>query len=109
MLAGARPRRSALSQSSIQDSATRYDYLHELAWSLEGVGVELLVDPGPRGDSRPAYAHPTADGLPAAARRGTPLHKAGADGQATSDIVMTPIGLLGTFPIMLAIAAGIKL
>ncbi len=28
------------------DDATRFSYLRELAWSLEGAGVELLVDPG---------------------------------------------------------------
>jgi hypothetical protein len=28
------------------DDATRYNYLRELAWSLAGAGVELLVDPG---------------------------------------------------------------
>ena len=28
------------------DDATRYNYLRQLAWSLEGAGVDLFVDPG---------------------------------------------------------------
>ena len=46
------------------DDATRYNYLRELAWSLEGAGVELLVDPGlvevagPRMHIRPLMGFP---------------------------------------------------
>ena len=46
------------------DDATRYSYLRELAWSLEGAGVELLVDPGlvevagPRMHIRPLMGFP---------------------------------------------------
>ena len=28
------------------DDATRFNYLRELSWALEGTGVEMLVDPG---------------------------------------------------------------
>jgi hypothetical protein len=46
------------------DDATRYDYLRKLAWSLEGSGLELLVDPGlvevagPRMHIRPLMGFP---------------------------------------------------
>ena len=46
------------------DDVTRYNYLRELAWSLEGAGVELLVDPGlvevagPRMHIRPLMGFP---------------------------------------------------
>ena len=46
------------------DDTTRYSYLRELAWSLEGASVELLVDPGlvevagPRMHIRPLMGFP---------------------------------------------------
>jgi exopolysaccharide biosynthesis polyprenyl glycosylphosphotransferase len=90
------------------DDATRYNYLRELAWSLEGVGVELLVDPGlvevagPRMHIRPLMGFPLLHveephfkGWRWAVKR-------------VSDIVLTSIGLLIISPVMLAIAAGVK-
>jgi exopolysaccharide biosynthesis polyprenyl glycosylphosphotransferase len=90
------------------DDATRYNYLRELAWSLEGVGVELLVDPGlvevagPRMHIRPLMGFPLLHveephfkGWRWAIKR-------------VSDIVLTSIGLLIISPVMLAIAAGVK-
>jgi len=90
------------------DDATRYNYLRELAWSLEGVGVELLVDPGlvevagPRMHIRPLMGFPLLHveephftGWRWAVKRVT-------------DIVLTSIGLLIISPVMLAIAAGVK-
>ena len=64
------------------DDATRFNYLRELAWSLEGAGVELLVDPGLVEVAGTADAHPSADRLPAAARRGAALHGLAPDPQA---------------------------
>ncbi len=64
------------------DDATRYNYLRELSWSLEGSGVEMLVDPGlvevagPRMHIRPLM------GFPAAAHRGAALHRLAAAVQA---------------------------
>ena len=46
------------------DDATRSSYLRQLAWSLEGSGVELLADPGlvevagPRMHTRPLMGFP---------------------------------------------------
>ena len=46
------------------DDATRHNYLRELSWSLEGTGVEMLVDPGlvevagPRMHIRPLMGFP---------------------------------------------------
>jgi len=90
------------------DDATRYNYLRELAWSLEGVGVELLVDPGlvevagPPMHIRPLMGFPLLHveephfkGWRWAIKR-------------VSDIVLTSIGLLIISPVMLAIAAGVK-
>jgi exopolysaccharide biosynthesis polyprenyl glycosylphosphotransferase len=91
------------------DDATRYNYLRELAWSLEGLGVELLVDPGlveiagPRMHIRPLMGFPLLhveephfSGWRRLAKR-------------VNDIVLTSVGLVVTIPIMLAVAAGIKL
>ena len=64
------------------DDSTRYNYLRELAWSLEGTGVEMLVDPGlvevagPRMHIRPLM------GLPAAAHRGAALQRLARGDQA---------------------------
>jgi exopolysaccharide biosynthesis polyprenyl glycosylphosphotransferase len=91
------------------DDATRYNYLRELAWSLEGAGVELLVDPGlvevagPRMHIRPLMGFPLLHveepyftGWRRVVKR-------------VSDLVLTSIGLLIVSPLMLIIAAGIKL
>jgi exopolysaccharide biosynthesis polyprenyl glycosylphosphotransferase len=91
------------------DDATRYSYLRELAWSLEGAGVELLVDPGlvevagPRMHIRPLMGfpllhveEPTFTGWRWVVKR-------------VSDLVLTAIGLVIISPVMLIIAAVIKL
>ena len=91
------------------DDATRYNYLRELAWSLEGAGVELLVDPGlvevagPRMHIRPLMGFPLLHvdephftGWRWAVKRAT-------------DLVLTSVGLLIISPLMLGIAAVIKL
>jgi exopolysaccharide biosynthesis polyprenyl glycosylphosphotransferase len=91
------------------DDATRSNYLRELAWALEGAGVELLVDPGvvevagPRMHIRPLL--------------GSPLlhveepHFAGWRRlvKRASDLLLTSVCLLIISPLMLAIAAVIKL
>ena len=90
------------------DDATRYNYLRELAWSLEGVGVELLVDPGlvevagPRMHIRPLMGFPLLH-----------VEEPHFTGwrwvvKRVTDIVLTSIGLLIISPVMLAIAAGVK-
>ena len=91
------------------DDATRNNYLRELAWSLEGAGVELLVDPGlvevagPRMHIRPLMGFPLLHveephftGWRRLVKRAT-------------DIVLSSIGLLIISPLMLAIAAVVKL
>jgi exopolysaccharide biosynthesis polyprenyl glycosylphosphotransferase len=91
------------------DDATRYNYLRELAWSLEGAGVELLVDPGlvevagPRMHIRPLMGFPL-------------LHVEEPDFagwrrliKRVSDLLLTSVGLLIILPLMLGIAALIKL
>jgi exopolysaccharide biosynthesis polyprenyl glycosylphosphotransferase len=91
------------------DDATRYSYLRELAWSLEGAGVELLVDPGlvevagPRMHIRPLMGFPLVH-----------VEEPNFTGwrrfvKRISDIVLTSIGLIVIAPAMLAIAAVIKL
>jgi exopolysaccharide biosynthesis polyprenyl glycosylphosphotransferase len=91
------------------DDATRYSYLRQLAWSLEGTGVELLVDPGlvevagPRMHIRPLMGFPLLHveephftGWRRLVKRGT-------------DLVLTSVGLVIISPLMLAIAAVVKL
>jgi exopolysaccharide biosynthesis polyprenyl glycosylphosphotransferase len=91
------------------DDATRCNYLRELAWSLEGAGVELLVDPGlvevagPRMHIRPLMGFPLLyveephfTGWRRVVKR-------------ISDIVLTSVGLVIISPLMVAIAALVKL
>jgi exopolysaccharide biosynthesis polyprenyl glycosylphosphotransferase len=91
------------------DDATRYNYLRELAWSLEGAGVELLVDPGlvevagPRMHIRPLMGFPLLH-----------VEEPNFTGwrrvvKRLSDIVLTSVGLLIIGPLMICIAAIIKL
>ena len=91
------------------DDATRYSNLRQLAWSLEGSGVELLVDPGlvevagPRMHIRPLMGFPLLHveephftGWRRLVKRAT-------------DLVLTSIGLVIISPLMLGIAAVVKL
>jgi exopolysaccharide biosynthesis polyprenyl glycosylphosphotransferase len=91
------------------DDATRYNYLRELAWSLEGAGVELLVDPGlvevagPRMHIRPLMGFPLLH-----------VEEPNFTGwrrvvKRVSDIVLTSVGLLIISPLLICIAAVIKL
>jgi exopolysaccharide biosynthesis polyprenyl glycosylphosphotransferase len=91
------------------DDATRAGYLRELAWSLEGAGVELLVDPGlvevagPRMHIRPLIGFPLVHveepyfvGWRRIVKRIT-------------DVVLTSVGLLLISPVLGLIALAIKL
>jgi exopolysaccharide biosynthesis polyprenyl glycosylphosphotransferase len=91
------------------DDATRYNYLRELAWSLEGAGVELLVDPGlvevagPRMHIRPLMGFPLVHVEEPHFTGWRRLVK------RVSDLVLGSIGLIVIAPVMLAIAVVIKL
>jgi exopolysaccharide biosynthesis polyprenyl glycosylphosphotransferase len=91
------------------DDATRYDYLRELAWALEGADVELLVDPGlvevagPRMHIRPLMGFPL---LHVEEPRFTGWRRVV---KRVSDIVLTSVGLVIIAPLMIAIAAVVKL
>ena len=91
------------------DDATRHSYLRELAWSLEGAGVELLVDPGlvevagPRLHIRPLMGFPLLHVEEPHFTGWRRLVK------RASDLVLTSVGLLIISPLMLAIAAIVKL
>jgi exopolysaccharide biosynthesis polyprenyl glycosylphosphotransferase len=91
------------------DDATRYSYLRELAWSLEGAGVELLVDPGlvevagPRMHIRPLLGFPL---LHVEEPHFTGWRRIV---KRVNDIVLTTVGLVIISPLMLGIAAIIKL
>jgi exopolysaccharide biosynthesis polyprenyl glycosylphosphotransferase len=91
------------------DNATRGNYLRKLAWSLEGAEVELLVDPGleeiagPRLHIRPHTGFPLV-------RVETPHFSAWRRHvKRVVDLVLTSLGLIISAPIMLGIAALIKL
>jgi exopolysaccharide biosynthesis polyprenyl glycosylphosphotransferase len=91
------------------DDATRHGYLRELAWSLEGAGVELLVDPGlvevagPRMHIRPLMGFPLLHVDEPHFSGWRRLIK------RASDIALTLVGLLVISPLMLCIAAVVKL
>ena len=91
------------------DDATRYNYLRQLAWSLEGSGVDLLVDPGieevvgPRLHIRPGTGfslveveEPKFVGWQRRIKR-------------VGEIVLTSVGLIAAAPVMLGIAVALKL
>lgn len=91
------------------DDATRFNYLRELAWSLEGSGVEMLVDPGlvevagPRMHIRPILGVPLLH-----------IEEPHFTGwrrlvKRTFDVVVTSVGLIMISPALLAIAAAVKL
>jgi exopolysaccharide biosynthesis polyprenyl glycosylphosphotransferase len=91
------------------DDATRYSYLRQLAWSLEGSEVELLVDPGlvevagPRMHIRPLMGFPLLH-----------VEEPHFTGwrwllKRATDLVLTSVGLVIISPLMLGIAALIKL
>ena len=91
------------------DDATRYNYLRELAWSLEGCGVELLVDPGlvevagPRMHIRPLMGFPL---LHVEEPHFTGWRRVV---KRMSDLLLASVGLLIILPVMLGIAAAIKI
>ena len=91
------------------DDATRFNYLRQLAWSLEGAGVGLLVDPGleevagPRLHIRPGTGFslveidaPKFTGWQRLVKR-------------VSEILLTSVGLIVAAPIMVGIAVAVKL
>jgi exopolysaccharide biosynthesis polyprenyl glycosylphosphotransferase len=91
------------------DDATRYNYLRQLAWSLEGADVELLVDPGlvevagPRMHIRPLMGFPL---LHVEEPHFTGWRRVV---KRVNDLVLGTVGLLIFSPLMLGIAAVIKL
>lgn len=91
------------------DDATRHNYLRELSWSLEGTGVEMLVDPGlveiagPRMHIRPLLGFPLLHVEEPHFTGWRRLLKRSAD------ILLTSLGILMILPLLLAISAAIKL
>jgi exopolysaccharide biosynthesis polyprenyl glycosylphosphotransferase len=91
------------------NDATRYNYLRELAWSLEGAGVELLVDPGlvevagPRMHIRPLMGFPL---LHVEEPHFTGWRRVI---KRASDLVLASFGLVMLAPVMFGIAAAVKL
>ena len=91
------------------DDATRNNYLRSLSWSLEGTGVEMLVDPGlvevagPRMHIRPLVGFPLLHVEEPHFTGWRRLFK------RTSDVVLTLVGLVVISPLLLGIAAAIKL
>jgi exopolysaccharide biosynthesis polyprenyl glycosylphosphotransferase len=91
------------------DQTTRHSYLRKLAWSLEGAGVELMVDPGleevagPRLQIRPLTGSPLVYVKEPRFTGWCRLVK------RVADIVLASVGLIVTAPLMLVIAAVVKL
>ena len=91
------------------DDATRFTYLRELSWALEGSGVEMLVDPGlvevagPRMHIRPLVGFPLLH-----------IEEPHFTGprrvvKRTTDILLTAVGVVVISPVLMLIAAAIKL
>lgn len=91
------------------DDITRHDYLRQLSWSLEGAGIEMLVDPGlvevagPRMHIRPLMGFPLLHveephfvGWRRVIKRAT-------------DVVLSAAGVVMAAPVLLAIAIAVKL
>ena len=91
------------------DDVTRYNYLRELAWSLEGAGVELLVDPGLVEVAGPRMHIRALLGFPLLHVEEPHFTGWRRVVKRASDLVLTSVLLLIISPFMLAIAAGIKL
>src|SRR5215216_1896838 len=91
------------------DDATRHHYLRRLAWSLEGTGVEMFVDPGlvevagPRMHIRPQV------GLPLLHIEEPHFTGWRRVGKRAADMALSIVGLVVLAPLMAAIAVAIKL
>ena len=91
------------------DDATRFNYLRELSWSLEGTGVEMLVDPGlvevagPRMHIRPLMGFPLLHIEEPHFTGWRRLFK------RSFDVALTCVGLVLISPLLMAVAAAIKL
>ncbi len=91
------------------DDATRYNYLRELAWSLEGAGVELLVDPGLVEVAGPRMHIRALMGFPLLHVEEPNFTGWRRVVKRITDVALTSVGLLILSPVMLVIAAAIKL
>ena len=91
------------------DDFTRYNYLRELSWALEGTEIELLVDPGlievagPRMHIRPMLGMPLLE-----------VERPEFGGwkrflKRSFDVVFSSIGLLTLSPLLLGIGLAVKL
>jgi exopolysaccharide biosynthesis polyprenyl glycosylphosphotransferase len=91
------------------DDATRYNYLRELAWSLEGAGVELLVDPGLVEVAGPRMHIRSLMGFPLLHVEEPHFTGWRRVVKRVSDLVLASIGLVVLAPVLLGIAAAVKL
>jgi exopolysaccharide biosynthesis polyprenyl glycosylphosphotransferase len=91
------------------DDATRCNYLRKLAWSLEGAEVELLVDPGLEEIVGPRLHIRPHTGFPLIRVEEPHLSDWRRPVKRVSDVVLTSLGLVVIAPVMLGIAAFIKL
>ena len=91
------------------DDSTRDNYLREVAWSLEGAGVELFVDPGlvevagPRMHIRPLMGFPL---LHVEEPHFTGWRRVV---KRVTDLLLASVGLVVLAPVMFGIAAVVKL
>jgi exopolysaccharide biosynthesis polyprenyl glycosylphosphotransferase len=91
------------------DDATRYNYTRQLGWSLEGAGVDLLVDPGiEEVAGRRLHIRPST-GFSLVEVEGPRFTGWQRLTKRIGEIVLTTIGLIVAAPVMVAIAAAVKL
>jgi exopolysaccharide biosynthesis polyprenyl glycosylphosphotransferase len=90
------------------DNTTRGSYLRKLAWSLEGAEVELLVDPGLEEIAGPRLHIRPHTGFPLVRVEEPHFNDLRRLLKRVGDVILTSFGLIIVAPVMLGIAALIK-
>jgi len=91
------------------DDTTRHGYLRRLAWSLEGAGVEMFVDPGLVEVAGPRMHIQPHVGLPLLHIEEPHFTGWRRVCKRATDIVLTVVGLVVISPLLALIAAAVKL
>ena len=91
------------------DDATRYSYMRNLSWSLERLGLDLLVDPGLEEVAGTRLSIRPLTGSPLVHVEEPQFTGWRRVIKRTSDVVLTSVGLVVLAAVMMGIAAVIKL
>ena len=91
------------------DDATRYNYVRQLAWSLEGAGVDLFVDPGLEEVAGPRLHIRSGTGFSLVEVEEPKFTGWQRLTKRVCEVVLTSVGLIVAAPVMVGIAAAVKL